>query len=130
VSPVRSLVQLPERRVLRTHHPLEGWPRAYAPLPPEPAQRPATTRTVIDSGIRRNQLSDCLPGHERPGRRTVTTGAGQRGRVNGLGQDNFLMVDKITTVRRSNAHAVIGRIEATTLVEFDRRLLVFLGFGT
>ena len=48
---------------------------------------------------------------------------------NGLDQDSFLMVDKITTVRRSNAHAVIGRLQATTLVEFERRLLVFLGFG-
>lgn len=50
--------------------------------------------------------------------------------VNGLDQDSFLMVDKLTTVRRSNAHALIGRVEATTLVEFERRLLVFLGFGT
>ena len=50
--------------------------------------------------------------------------------VNGLDQDSFLMVDTLTTVRRSNAHAVIGRVEATTLVEFERRLLVFLGFGT
>lgn len=49
--------------------------------------------------------------------------------ANGLHQDSFLMVDKITTVRRSNAHAVVGRLEATTLVEFERRLLVFLGFG-
>jgi mRNA interferase MazF len=48
---------------------------------------------------------------------------------NGLDQDTFLMVDKITTVRRSNTHAVIGRLEATALVEFERRLLVFLGFG-
>lgn len=48
---------------------------------------------------------------------------------NGLDQDSFLMVDKITTVRRSNAHAVVGRLGATTLVEFERRLLVFLGFG-
>ncbi len=48
---------------------------------------------------------------------------------NGLDQDGFLMVDKITTVRRGNAHAVIGRLEAATLVEFERRLLVFLGFG-
>jgi mRNA interferase MazF len=48
---------------------------------------------------------------------------------NGLDQDSFLMVDKVTTVRRSNAHAVVGRLEATTLVEFERRLLVFLGFG-
>jgi mRNA interferase MazF len=49
--------------------------------------------------------------------------------ANGLGHDSFLMVDKITTVRRSNAHTVLGRLEATTLVEFERRLLVFLGFG-
>jgi mRNA interferase MazF len=48
---------------------------------------------------------------------------------NGLDQDSFLMVDKITTVRRSNVHGVVGRLEATTLVEFERRLLVFLGFG-
>jgi mRNA interferase MazF len=48
---------------------------------------------------------------------------------NGLDQDSFLMVDKITTIRRSNAHAVIGRLPATTLIEFERRLLVFLGFG-
>jgi len=48
---------------------------------------------------------------------------------NGLDQDSFLMVDKVTTVRRSNAHKVVGRLEATTLVEFERRLLVFLGFG-
>ena len=49
--------------------------------------------------------------------------------ANGLGQDSCLMVDKITTVRRSNARTVLGRLEATTLVEFERRLLVFLGFG-
>lgn len=49
--------------------------------------------------------------------------------ANGLGQDCYLMIDKITTVRRSNARKVLGRLAATTLVEFERRLLVFLGFG-
>ena len=48
---------------------------------------------------------------------------------NGLDHDSFLMVDKMTTVRRSNASTVVGRLEATALVEFERRLLVFLGFG-
>jgi mRNA interferase MazF len=48
---------------------------------------------------------------------------------NGLDQDSFLMIDKMTTVRRSNARTVVGRLEATTLIEFERRLLVFLGFG-
>jgi mRNA interferase MazF len=50
-------------------------------------------------------------------------------KTNGLDQDSFLMVDKITTVRRSNARSVVGRLESTTLVELERRLLVFLGFG-
>lgn len=48
---------------------------------------------------------------------------------NGLDQDSFLMVEKITTVRRSNAHNVLGRLDSSTLVELERRLLVFLGFG-
>ena len=48
---------------------------------------------------------------------------------NGLNHDSFVMVDKITTLRMRNAHAVVGRLKATTLVEVERRLLVFLGFG-
>lgn len=48
---------------------------------------------------------------------------------NGLDKDSYLMVDKVTTVRRANAHAVLGRLEEATMVEFERRLLVFLGFG-
>lgn len=48
---------------------------------------------------------------------------------NGLDQDSFLMVEKITTVRRSNAHSVLGRLDSSTMVELERRLLVFLGFG-
>lgn len=48
---------------------------------------------------------------------------------NGLDQDSFLMVEKITTVRRSNVRDVPGRLDSSTMVEFERRLLVFLGFG-
>lgn len=49
---------------------------------------------------------------------------------NGLDQDSLLMVEKITTVRRSNAHNVLGRLDSSTMVELERRLLVFLGFGS
>lgn len=48
---------------------------------------------------------------------------------NGLAGNSFLMIDKITTVRRSNANSVIGRLDAAVVVEFERRLLIFLGFG-
>ncbi len=48
---------------------------------------------------------------------------------NGLDQDSYVMIDRITTIRRSNAHAVVGRLDPTSLVEFERRLLVVLGFG-
>ena len=41
-----------------------------------------------------------------------------------------MMIDKITTIRRSSAGDVVGRLETTTLVEAERRLLVFLGFDT
>lgn len=47
----------------------------------------------------------------------------------GLDRDSYLMVDKVTTVRRSNVRATIGRCDAVTLVEFERRLLVFLGLA-
>ena len=47
----------------------------------------------------------------------------------GIERDSFVMVDKITTVRRSNVGKVVGRIDPTTLIEVERRLLVFLGFG-
>lgn len=50
-------------------------------------------------------------------------------RDNGLSQDSYVMVDKVTTIRRSNAHSVLGHVDAPTLVEVERRLLVFLGFG-
>ncbi|MEI2712079.1 MAG: type II toxin-antitoxin system PemK/MazF family toxin [Nocardioides sp.] len=49
--------------------------------------------------------------------------------LNGLDQDCYLMVDKVTTVRRANAHTVLGRLEPPALVELERRLLVLLGFG-
>jgi len=48
---------------------------------------------------------------------------------NGLDQDSYLMIDKVTTVRRTHAHAVLGRLDGALMVELERRLLVFLGFG-
>lgn len=47
--------------------------------------------------------------------------------TNGLAQDSWLMVDKLTTVRRSNARDVIGRLPNTQLAELERLLIVFLG---
>lgn len=50
--------------------------------------------------------------------------------ANGLSHDSFRMIGKITTSRRSSAGDVVGRVETTTLVEAERRLLVSLGFFT
>ena len=49
--------------------------------------------------------------------------------ANGLDRDSFLMIDKVTTIRRSNAREVIGHLERTTGIEVERRLLVFLGLA-
>jgi mRNA interferase MazF len=48
---------------------------------------------------------------------------------NGLSQDSWLMVDKLTTVRRSNAREVVGRLGGAQLDEFERLLIVFLGLA-
>lgn len=48
---------------------------------------------------------------------------------NGLSHDCHLMIDKITTVRRTNCHVVLGVLDPAILVSFERRMLVFLGIG-
>lgn len=48
---------------------------------------------------------------------------------NGLDHDSFVMIDKITTVRRANVATTVGRFDPATLLEVERRLLVFLGFA-
>ena len=39
------------------------------------------------------------------------------------------MVDKLTTVRRSNVQERVGRIPAAVLVDIERSLMVFLGLA-
>jgi mRNA interferase MazF len=40
------------------------------------------------------------------------------------------MIDKITTVRRSNLGVRVGRMSATLMSEIARSLLVFLGIAS
>jgi mRNA interferase MazF len=40
-----------------------------------------------------------------------------------------VMIDKLTTVRRSNISERIGRLPAAHLVEVERALLAFLGLA-
>ena len=47
----------------------------------------------------------------------------------GIRQDSFIMVDKLTTVRRSNVQERVGRVPAELLVGVERSLLVFLGLA-
>ena len=49
--------------------------------------------------------------------------------TNGLSRDSWLMVDKLTTVRRSNTREVIGRLADGQLTELERLLIVFLGLA-
>ena len=39
------------------------------------------------------------------------------------------MIDKLTTVRRSNVHARVGRLTAEQLVEIERAMMAFLGLA-
>ncbi|WP_166984147.1 type II toxin-antitoxin system PemK/MazF family toxin [Paramicrobacterium fandaimingii] len=47
----------------------------------------------------------------------------------GLDTASWVMIDKITTVRRTNVARRIGRLSAAELVEFERLLAVFLGLA-
>ena len=46
-----------------------------------------------------------------------------------LSTDSDVMVDKITTVRRSNVMDLVGRVSDERMLEVERALLVFLGLA-
>jgi mRNA interferase MazF len=47
--------------------------------------------------------------------------------TSGINQPSFLMIDKLTTVRRSHVGERMGTLTPAQLTEFERRMLVFLG---
>ena len=55
--------------------------------------------------------------------------SGGDGRLSGLDHDSEVMIDKLTTVRRSNVHARVGRLTAEQLVEIERAMMAFLGLA-
>lgn len=55
--------------------------------------------------------------------------SGGDGRLSGLDHDSDVMIDKLTTVRRSNVHTRVGRLSAEQLVEIERAIMAFLGLA-
>lgn len=55
--------------------------------------------------------------------------AGGDGRLSGLDHDSDVMIDKLTTVRRSNVHTRVGRLTAEQVVEVERAMMAFLGLA-
>lgn len=49
--------------------------------------------------------------------------------LSGLDRVSDVMIDKLTTVRRANVAARLGRLSADQMVEVERALLVFLGLA-
>lgn len=49
--------------------------------------------------------------------------------LTGLERDSDVMVDKLTTVRRSNVQTRVGRLTAERLAEVERALMTFLGLA-
>lgn len=50
-------------------------------------------------------------------------------RQNGLNEASSIMVDKVTTVRRSKLGTQMGRLSSEDIVRLDRGLIVFLGLA-
>jgi len=55
--------------------------------------------------------------------------SGGDGRLSGLDHDSDVMIDKLTTVGRSNVHTRVGRLTAEQLVEIERAIMAFLGLA-
>lgn len=51
------------------------------------------------------------------------------GGLPGLAQDSDAMVDKLTTVRRSNVQVRVGRLSSQQMVDLERLLMTFLGMA-
>ena len=49
---------------------------------------------------------------------------------NGLETSSRIMVDKITTVRKSRLGILVGQLDDEDMVRLNRAVLVFLGFAT
>ena len=49
--------------------------------------------------------------------------------TSGIHRPSFVMLDKLTTVRRTNVTERVGRLDAIQITEFERRLIVFLGLA-
>lgn len=49
--------------------------------------------------------------------------------ANGLEQPSQIMIDKVTTTRRSNVKQRLGTLAPADLVRVERSLVVFLGMG-
>ena len=50
--------------------------------------------------------------------------------TSGLHSESHVMVDKITTVRRSAVQLKVGRLTATQLVSLERAIATFLGLAS
>ena len=48
---------------------------------------------------------------------------------NGLTRNSWVMIDKITTIRKTNLSQHLGDIDTETLLHIERLLLVYLGIG-
>lgn len=49
--------------------------------------------------------------------------------LSGLERDSDIMVDKLTTVRRTNVQTRVGRLTSDQLAEVERALMTFLGLA-
>ena len=49
--------------------------------------------------------------------------------MSGLDTESWIMVDKLTTVRRASVTRQLGRLSSTQVVDLERLVMVFLGLA-
>nr|WP_281254245.1 type II toxin-antitoxin system PemK/MazF family toxin [Mumia flava] len=91
--------------------------RVQAETSPDPPGRP-----VRCDGLRHRRPVD-----DHAGRRSAAPDRSPATTTTGIREPSWIMVDKITTVRRTSVQTRVGRLPAALMVEVERSVLTFLG---
>ena len=71
-----------------------------------------------------------MPVHNRPDGRSAVPALLEPDQGNGLDEPSRIMVDKVTTVRRSKLGTRVGVLDDASVLRLNRALVVFLGIAS
>ncbi|MDQ0770201.1 mRNA interferase MazF [Pseudarthrobacter defluvii] len=93
------------------------------------AQKPRPALIVQDDLFSASESVTLLPLTSHPSDAPLLRLTVEPAPLNGLDRVSQIMVDKLTTVRRTNLGQRVGRLDSETMVAVEQSLAVFLGLA-